>query len=97
MFLDINDHENRNKSETKIQCKSTFSGGYTNSRSLNATEYNVAWFLHCNRKGLTIVSDYHKLQEEIVKLISVLKQNGYAKWFLFTKYRSSLPQFLKIH
>ena len=58
---------------------------------------NVAWFLHCNRKGLTIVSDYHKLQEEIVKLISVLKQNGYAKRFLFTKYRSSLPQFLKIH
>ena len=58
---------------------------------------NVAWFLHCNRKGLTIVSDYHKLQEEILKLISVLKQNGYAKWFFFTKYRPSLPLILKIH
>ena len=42
MFLDINDHENRDKSETKIQCKSTFSGGYTNSRSLNATEYKCS-------------------------------------------------------
>ena len=54
-----------------------------------------------------MVSDYHKLHEEIVKLKSVLKQSGYPTGFLDKiiskfldksfKNGSPLPQFLKRH
>lgn len=59
-----------------IHCKSTFFAVYTNSRSFIVTEYKCRLISTLLYKGLTIVSDYQKLPEEIVKLNSFVKQRG---------------------
>ena len=81
-FLDINVYRGNNKFETLVQRKLTFSGGYTNYRSFIATEYKSSLITTLLYRSFTIVSDYHKLHEEIVKLKSVLRQNGYPTRFL---------------
>ena len=62
--------------------KSTFSGDYTNYKSFIATEYKSSLITTLLYRRFTIVSDYHKLHEEIVMLKSVLRQNGYPTRFL---------------
>ena len=81
-FLDINVYRGNNKFETSVHRKSTFSGVYTNYRSLIATEYESSLITTLLYGSFTIVSDYHKLHEEIVKLKSMLIQNGYPTRFL---------------
>ena len=81
-FLDINVYRVNNKFETSVHHKSTFSGVYTNYRSFIATEYKSSLITALLYRSFTIVSDYHKLHDEIVKLKSVLRQNGYPTRFL---------------
>ena len=81
-FLDINVYKGNDKFETSIHRKSTISGLYTNCRSFIATEYKSSLITTLLYRSFTIVSDYHKLHEEIVKLKSVLRQNGYSTQFL---------------
>ena len=81
-FLDINVYRGTNKFETSVHCKSTFSGVYTNYTSFIATEYKSSLITTLLYRSFTIVSDYHKLHEETVKLKSVLRQNGYPTQFL---------------
>ena len=109
MFLDTNVYRGNNRFETSVYRKSTFSGAYTNYRSFIATEYKSSLITTLLYRSFTIVSDYHKLHEEIVKLKSVLRQNGYPTRFLdkviskfldkrfLDKNGSLLPQFLKRH
>ena len=88
-----------------MHCKSTFSGVYTNYRSFVATDYKSSLSTSLLYRTFTIVSDYHKLHKEIVKLKSVLRQNGYPMRFLekiFSKFLDKsfknalpLPHFLK--
>ena len=56
------------KFETSVHLKSTFSGVYTNYRSFIATEYKSSLITTLLYGSFTIVSDYHKSHEEIVKL-----------------------------
>ena len=81
-FLDINFYKGNGKFQTSVHRKSTFSGFYTNCRSFIATEYKSSLITTLLYRSFTIVSDYHKLHEEIVKLKSVLRQNGYPTQFL---------------
>ena len=81
-FLDINVYRGNNKFETSVHCKSTFSGVYTNYRSFIATECKTSLITTLLYRSFTIVSDYHNLHEETVKLKSVLRQNGYPTQFL---------------
>ena len=81
-FLDINVYRGNNKFEISVHGKSTFSGVYTNYRSFIATEYKSSLLTTLLYRSFIIVSDYHKLHEEIVKLKSVLRQNGYPTRFL---------------
>ena len=81
-FLDIDICRCNNKLETSVHRKSTFSGVYTNYGSFIATEYKSSLITTLLYRSFTIVSDYHKLHEEIVKLKSVLRQNGYPARFL---------------
>ena len=81
-LLDINVYGSNNKFETSVHPKSTFSGVYTHYRSFIATEYKRSLITTLSYRSFTIVSDYHKLHEEIVKLKSVLRQNGYPTRFL---------------
>ena len=76
-FLDIDVYRGNLKFETSVHRKSTFSGVYTNYSSFIATEYKSNLITALLYRTFTIVSDYHKLHEEIVKLKSVLRQNGY--------------------
>ena len=81
-FLDINVYRGNNKFETSVHHKSTFSGVYTTYRSFIATEYKNSFVTTLLYRSFTIVSDYHKLHKEIVKLKSVLRQNRYPTRFL---------------
>ena len=81
-FLDINVYRGNNKFETSVHHKSTFSGVYTTYRSFIATEYKNSFITTLLYRSFTIVSDYHKLHKEIVKLKSVLRQNRYPTRFL---------------
>ena len=85
-FLDINVYRGNNKFETSVHRKLTFSGVYTNYKSFIATEYKSSLIATLLYRSFTIVSDYHKLHEEIVKLTSVLRQNGYPTRFLDKNY-----------
>ena len=71
-FLDIDVYRGNNKFETSVHRKSTFSGVYTNYRSFIATEYESSLITTLLYSSFTIVYNYHKLHEEIVKLKSVL-------------------------
>ena len=75
--LDSDVDRGNNKFETSVHRKSTFPGIYTNYRFFIATEYKSSLITTLLYRSFTIVSDYHKLHEEIVKLKSVLRQNGY--------------------
>ena len=75
VFLDIDVYRGNNKSETSVHHKSTFSGVFTNYRSFIAIEYKSSLITALLYRSFTIVSDYHKLHKEIVKLKSVLRQN----------------------
>ena len=55
---------------------------YTNYRSFNATEYKSSLITTLLYRSFTIISDYNKLHEEVVKLKSVLRQNRYPARFL---------------
>ena len=55
---------------------------YTNYRSFNATEYKSSLITTLLYRSFTIISDYNKLHEEVVKLKSVLRQNRYPTRFL---------------
>ena len=66
-FLDINVYRSNNKFETSVHRKSTFSGVYTNYRSFIATEYKSSLIATLLYRSFTIVSDYHKLHDEIVE------------------------------
>ena len=81
-FLDINVYRGNNKFETSVHSKLAFSGVYTNYRSFIATEYKSSLITTLLYRSFTIVSDYHKMHEEIVMLKSVLRQNGYPTRFL---------------
>ena len=81
-FLDINVYRGNNKFETSVHRKSTFSGVYTNYRSFIATEDKSSLINTLLYRSFAIVSDYHKLHKEIVKLKSVLRQNEYPTQFL---------------
>ena len=81
-FLDINVYIGNIKSETSVHFKSIFSWVYTNYRSFIATEYKSSLITTLLYRSFTIVTDYHKVHEEIVKLKSVLRQNGYPAPFL---------------
>ena len=81
-FLDINVYRGNNKFKTSVHRKSTFSGVYTNYRSFIANEYKSSLINTLLHRSFTIVSDYHKLHKEIVKLKSVLRQNEYPTRFL---------------
>ena len=81
-FLKTLPYRGNNKFETSVHRKSTFSGIYTNYRSFIATGYKRSLITTLLYRSFTIISDYHKLQEEIVKLKSVLRQNGYTTRFL---------------
>ena len=70
------------KFETSVHLKSTFSGVYTNYRSFIATEYKSSLITTLLYGSFTIVSDYHKPHEEVVKLNWVLRKNGYPTRFL---------------
>ena len=65
-FSDINVYKGNNKFET-VHRRSTFSGVYTNYRSFIATDYKSSLITTLLYGSFTIVSDYHKLHEEIVK------------------------------
>ena len=80
-FLVIDVYWGNNKFETSVHLKSTFSGGYTNYRSFIATEYKSSLITTLLYRSFTIVSNCHKLHKEIVKLKSVLRQNGYPTQF----------------
>ena len=80
--MDINVYRGNNKLETSVYRKSTFSGVYTNYRSFIATQYKSSLITTLLQRSFAIVSDYHNLHEEVVKLKSVLRQNGYLSWFL---------------
>ena len=60
----------KNKFETSVHRKSTFSGVYTNYRSFISTEYESSLITTLLYRSFTIVSNYHKLQEEIVSDVS---------------------------
>ena len=75
-FLDINVYRGNNKFETSVHRKSTFSEIYTNYRSFIETEYKSSLITTQLYRSFTLVSDYHKMHEEIVKLKSVPRQNG---------------------
>ena len=81
-FLDIDVYRGNHKLETSVHRKSTFSGVYTNYSSFIATEYKSNLITTLLYRTFTIVSDYHKLHKEIVKLKSVLRQYGYPIRFL---------------
>ena len=66
--LDIDVDRGNNKFETTVHRKSTFSGVYTNYRFFIATEYKSSLITTLLYRSFTIVSDYHKLHEDIVKL-----------------------------
>ena len=68
-FLNINVYRGNNKYETSVHRKSTFAGVYTNYGSFIATEYKSSLITTMLYRSFTIVSDYHKLHEEIVKLL----------------------------
>ena len=81
-FLGINAYRGNNKFGTSVHRKSTFSGIYTNYKSFTATECKSSVITTLLYWSFTIVSDYHKLHEETVKLKSVLRQNKYPTQFL---------------
>ena len=81
-FLGINAYRGNNKFGTSVHRKSTFSGIYTNYKSFTATECKSSVITTLLYRSFTIVSDYHKLHEETVKLKSVLRQNKYPTQFL---------------
>ena len=80
-FLDIDIYSGNNKFET-VHHKSTFPGVYTNYRSFIATAYKTSLIATLLYRSFTLISNYHKLLEEIVKLKSVLWHNGYPRRFL---------------
>ena len=82
VFLDIDVYKVNNKSETWAQSKSTFSRVYTNYTSISATGYKRSLITTMSYKSFIIVSDYQKLHQEIVKLNSVLRENGYLTLIL---------------
>ena len=82
-FLDINVYRGNNKSETSVHRKSKSSGVYTNYRSFISTEHKSSLTTTMLYRSFTIVCDYHKLHEEIVKLKSEPRQNGYPTRFLY--------------
>ena len=55
---------------------------FTNYRSFITTEYKSSLITTLLYRSFTIFSGCHKLHEEIVKLKSVIRQNGYPKRFL---------------
>ena len=67
MLLDINVYRGDNKLETSVHRKSTSFRVYTNYRSIIASEHKSS-LMTTLLYSFTIVSDYHKLHEEIVKL-----------------------------
>ena len=81
-FLDIDVYRGNNKFEISVHCKSKFSGVFTNYRSFITTEYKSSLITTLLYRSFTIVSDFHKLYQEIVKLNSVLRQNGHPTRFL---------------
>ena len=72
-FLDINVYRVNNKFETSAHRKSTFSRVYTNYKSFYATEYKSSLITTLLCRSFTIISDYHKLHEEILKFKSMLR------------------------
>ena len=78
----IGNNRGNNKFETTVHRKSKFSGVYTNCRSFIATEYKNSLITTLLYRSFAIISNYHKLHEEIAKLKLVLRQNGYPTRFL---------------
>ena len=74
--LGIGVSRGNNKFKRSVNRKSTFSRVYTNYRSFIATDYKSSLISTLLYRSFTIVSDYHKLHEEIVKLKSVLRKIG---------------------
>ena len=72
-FLDINVYSGYNKFEISVQHKPTFSGISINYVSFIATQFKSSLITTLPFRIFTIISDYHKLDEEIVKLKSVLR------------------------
>ena len=81
-LLDISVYWGNNKFETSVHRKSTFCGANTKKRAFFATEYKSSLITALLYGSFTIVFDYHKLHEEIVKLKLVLRKKGYLTWFL---------------
>ena len=80
-FLDVDVYRSNNKFETSVHRKTTLSGVYTNCRSVIATEYQSSLITTLLYRSFTSFN-YHKLHEEIEKLNSMLRQNGYPTGFL---------------
>ena len=72
-FLDINVYRGYNKFEISVHHKSTFSGIYINYVSFIGTQYKSSLITTLSFRFFTIISNYHKLDEDIVKLKSVLR------------------------
>ena len=81
-ILNINVYKGNNEFQISVHRKSTFFGVYANYRLFIVIEYKNSFITIRLYRSFTIVSDYHKLHEEIVKLKSVLRQNGYPTRFL---------------
>ena len=81
-FLDVNIIREKDKFTTSVYCKPTFSGIYTHFDSFlpssNKIDILHALLYRCFR----ISSKWTKLHLELVKLIDIVKNNGYPKDFI---------------
>ena len=79
LFLDIK--INRGKFTISVDCKQTFSGVFTNFGSfiLKSYKYNILFtLLH---RAFKVCSNFELLHQEIDKLKTIFKDNGYPKSF----------------
>ena len=81
-FLDIEVIRSDTEFSTGIYRKPTFSGVYSNYGSFMPTEYKYGMITTLLYRSFEIVSDYVKLDNEIVNLKNILKRNRYPDGFI---------------
>ena len=81
-FLDVNVMRSENTFITGVYRKSTFSGLYSNYRSLIPDDYKFGLIITLLYRSFELVCDYKMLDHEITLLKSILSKNQYPQKFV---------------
>ena len=78
-FLDINNFRENNKFAINVYRKKTFSGAYTNFKSLIPETCKIGLIKSLLFRCFSLCSDFIKFHREIKKLKSILYKNSYPR------------------